>query len=186
MMTKYSLLYLLLLCSLSGPACAETKKHHRAPVNTPTSTPTQTATATATETITETPNAVVGKKLYTFDALWDSKSGNNESLNDPEDIDIDPSGKMVIADSGNNRVVVWDLDGKPLMNIGTFGPRADWRNPPQFNHPTGVFVHPGSKKIYVADTLNNRVVVLDEAGMVLSTWGSQGSTSGKFNQPRAI
>jgi len=70
-----------LLCVLARASLRRDQKNiTRAPVNTPTSTPTQTATATATETITETPNAVVGKKLYTFDALWDSKSGNNESL----------------------------------------------------------------------------------------------------------
>ncbi len=186
-MTPRTFLLCLLLVSISvGPACAETKKHRRTPTSTPTNTATATPTVTATETITETPNAVVGKKLYTFDALWDSKTGNKEQLNDPEDIDIDPSGKMVISDSGNNRVVVWDTDGKPLMSIGSFGPRADWRNPPQFNHPTGVFVHPASKKIYVADTQNNRIVVLDESGMVLSTWGKQGSANGQFNLPRAI
>jgi streptogramin lyase len=92
---------------------------------------------------------------------------------------------MVIADSGNNRVVVWDTDGTPLKDIGSFGPRADWRNPPQFNHPCGVYVHP-SKKLYVSDTQNNRIVVLDETGMVLSTWGTQGTAPGQFNQPRTI
>jgi DNA-binding beta-propeller fold protein YncE len=169
---------IFLTAVLASPACASLKKH--------TPTPTATATSTATATITETPNAVIGKKLYTFDALWDSKTGNNEQLNDPEDIDIDPAGRMIISDSGNNRLVVWDLEGKPLLSIGSFGSRADWRNPPQFNHPTGVFVHPGSRKIYVADTQNHRIVALDEKGMVLSSWGGQGTGNGQFNLPRAI
>src|SRR5690348_7507083 len=113
---------LFLTAALLSPACASAKKHPP----TPTDTATATETATATATVTETPNANLGKKLYTFDALWDSKTGNNEQLNDPEDIDIDPTGRMVISDSGNNRLVIWDLEGKPLLSIGTFGSRADW------------------------------------------------------------
>jgi tripartite motif-containing protein 71 len=156
------------------------KKHRiHAPTATPTTTPTQTPTATAT------PVPYNGPKLYTFDTMWGSKGTNNDQLNDPESIDISPSGKMVIADTGNSRIVVWDSNGKPVTTFGSFGTRADWRNPPQFNHPTAVFIHP-SKKIYVADTLNQRVVVLDEHGLVLSSWGAQGSDIGNFNLPRSI
>ena len=43
-----------------------------------------------------------------------------------------------------------------------------------------------SKKLYIADTQNNRIVILDETGMVLSTWGTQGTEPGQFNQPRSI
>jgi hypothetical protein len=142
-----------------------------------------TDTPAYTATYTPTVNVALGHKFYTFDAMWTNSS---DPLNDPEDIAISPnSGHMVIADSGNNRVVVWDTDGKPLKSIGSFGPRADWRNPPQFNDPCGVYVDP-SKKLYIADTQNNRIVILDETGMVLSTWGTQGTEPGQFNQPRSI
>jgi streptogramin lyase len=171
---------LVLICPLFSWA----KKSHVKRAATPTATVTDTATFTTTDTPTCTPtvNVALGHKFYTFDAMWTNSS---DPLNDPEGIAIAPSEHMVIADSGNNRVVIWDNNGKPLKSIGSFGPRADWRNPPQFNYPTGVFVHP-SKKLYITDTQNNRVVVLDETGMVLSTWGTQGSAPGQFNQPRTI
>jgi DNA-binding beta-propeller fold protein YncE len=115
--------------------------------------------------------------------MW---SNNSDPLNDPEAIAVSPNtNHMIIADTGNNRVVIWDADGTPLKSIGSAGPRADWRNPPQFNRPSGVFIHP-SHKLYVADTQNNRIVVLDENGLVLSTWGSQGSANGQFNLPRSV
>ncbi len=178
---------LIFLCPASSWA-----KRHATPTETPTDDSDDTediATATPTSTPTETPTATPGasssRKLYTFDTLWGSTGSADNQLNDPEDIDISPSGKMVIADTGNNRVVIWDTDGQTLLNVGTFGTRADWRNPPQFNHPAGVFIDP-TKKLYVADTLNNRIVVLDEHGMVLSTWGSQGNANGQFNLPRTI
>lgn len=180
----YSLLILSLL--LLSPLSSWAKKATPTPTEveiTDTPTDTETPTVTETPTITATVNVSLGRKFYTFDAMWTNTS---DPLNDPEGISVSTtSGHMVIADSGNNRVVVWDTDGTPLKDIGSFGPRADWRNAPQFNHPTGVFVHP-SKKLYVADTQNNRVVVLDEKGLVVSTWGTQGSAPGQFNLPRAI
>jgi streptogramin lyase len=179
--------YLLLIVFslfLFRPLASWAKKPHatRTPTVTATATDTATSTITNTPTITPTVNVALGHKFYTFDTLW---NGSSDPINDPEAIAVAPSGHMVIADSGNNRVVVWDSDGKPLKSIGSFGPRADWRNPPQFNDPCGLYVDP-SKKLYVSDTQNNRVVVLDETGMVLSTWGTQGSAPGQFNQPRAI
>ncbi len=173
-------LAVLLFGILAHPSDLWAKKHHpRKPTVTPTVTPTQTPTATAT------PFPYIGPKLYTFDAMWGSKGSGNDQLNDPEGIDISPSGKIVIADTGNSRIVVWDSNGKPVTTFGTFGTRADWRNPPEFNHPAGVFIHPG-KKIYVADTLNQRIVVLDEHGLVLLSWGTQGTDNGDFNFPRSI
>src|SRR6185369_8789734 len=80
---------------------------------------------------------------------------------------------------------VLDANGKALKAYGSFGTLASWRNAPQFNHPSGVFVHP-SGNIYVADTLNQRVVVLDKDGLVLSTFGTQGKDNGQFNLPRFI
>jgi tripartite motif-containing protein 71 len=174
---QFAFAFVLLL-----PLSSWAKKPHATRTPTVTATDTATCTVTDTPTITPTVNVALGRKFYTFDTLW---NGSSDPINDPEAIAIAPSGHMVIADSGNNRVVVWDADGKLLKSIGSFGPRADWRNPPQFNDPCGVYVDP-SKKLYVSDTQNNRVVILDETGMVLSTWGTQGSAPGQFNQPRAI
>jgi tripartite motif-containing protein 71 len=72
-----------------------------------------------------------------------------------------------------------------VTSYGTFGTRADWRDPPQFNHPTGV-LNDTNGQIYVADTLNHRVVVLDKNGLVVLTWGTQGEANGQFNMPRTV
>src|SRR5581483_8974523 len=100
--------------------------------------------------------------------------------------DISPKGNMVIADTGNSRIVIWDENGKPITTIGSFGTQADWKNTPKFNHPGAVYVNPASRKLYVSDTLNHRIVVVDDKGVVVSTWGSQGSGNGQFNLPRTI
>ena len=153
------------------------------------SMPTQTVTDTPTalEVISPTPTAIPwnGKKIYAFDTMWGSKGSGLDQMNDPQAIAIGPDGNIFIADSDNNRILVWDKDGKPLQSYGSFGSRADWRDPPQFNHPAGVLVFP-NKQIFVADTLNNRIVILDENGMAVTAFGSQGVATGQFNLPRSI
>jgi tripartite motif-containing protein 71 len=169
------LLPLLWVLGASGPAWA--KKQQR------TATPTPSPSETATPAPTAAPPG--GDKLYTFDAMWGSKGSGLDQVNMPEDLDIASNGDIFIADTANNRILVWNADGKPITSYGSFGTRGDWRNPPQFNHPMGVYVHP-SRQVFVSDTLNNRIVVLDEKGLVGSTWGSQGQANGQFNQPRQL
>ena len=165
----------LFLAAPSGPVWA---KHHR-----PAPTPEITATETPTASPTDIPDIV--KPLYTFDAMWGAPGAGPDQLNAPEGVAVGPDGNIYIADTGNNRIVVWDSSGRPVTSYGSFGTSATWRNPPQFDHPTAVMVLP-PRKIVVSDTHNNRIVVLDENGLVLTSWGSQGTTTGLFNLPRSL
>lgn len=122
---------------------------------------------------------------YVLDKIWRADGTGGLRLKDPEAIFAAPDGKVYIADTGNNRIVIWAPDEKTVKTIGTFGDRADWKDPPQFNHPCGILAHP-SGQIYVGDTLNNRVVALDAHGMVVTDWGSQGADDGQFNLPRTV
>ncbi len=140
-------------------------------------TPTPTATPLATP--------VGAAALYAYDAAWGSTGSALNQLQAPEGVDVSEEGEIYIADSGNNRILVWDAEGKPLKSIGSFGPSATWRNPPQFNHPVGVLALP-LKKLYVADRLNHRIVVLDSKGLVAGSWGERGNGNGQFDQPRDL
>jgi streptogramin lyase len=156
---------------------------HRRP--TPTVTATPTVTCSPTETPVPLPASWTGQKLYVFDAMWGSKGAGLGELNLPEGIAIGPSDNLYICDTGNNRILIWTSEGRPLRAIGSFGSSATWRNAPQFNHPAGILVLPKGQ-YYVADTLNHRIVVVDSNDLVLSSWGSQGVSNGQFVQPRDI
>jgi DNA-binding beta-propeller fold protein YncE len=143
----------------------------------PTPSPTRAVAAPAASAATTA--------LYAFDADWGSTGAALNQLQVPEGVDVSEDGEVYIADSGNNRILVWDADGKPLRSIGSFGPSAVWRNPPQFNHPVGVRVLP-LKKLYVADGLNHRIVVLDSRGLVAGQWGERGQGEGQFDRPRDL
>lgn len=150
-----------------------------APASTTAVTPDPAPTPTAL------PENLAGEKLYTFDTVFGTKGSGPDGLDDPEGICVGPGDNLYIADTNNNRIQVWTSDGKPLKSIGGFGISAVWRNPPQFDHPAGVLAVPGGQ-IYVADTNNSRIVLLDQDGLVVLAWGSQGSRHRQFNQPRVV
>ncbi len=74
----------------------------------------------------------------------------------PQDLFLDPkTGNLLVADTGNNRVVVLNSTGEFLLEIG--GQEA------KLNAPQGVFVD-AEGVIWVADTNNQRVAVFTPDG----------------------
>jgi uncharacterized protein (TIGR03663 family) len=67
-----------------------------------------------------------------------------------------------------------------IATWGTYGSGGG-----QFNYPKGIAVD-GQGYVYVADSYNHRVQVLDANGRVLRQWGSEGSAPGQFQEPWGI
>lgn len=70
---------------------------------------------------------------------------------------------LYLCDSGNNRVLIMDTDMTLQAVIDTF----DYLGEPQtFQSPAGVYVSDGS--IYIADSLNSRIVVFDRETRIVA------------------
>lgn len=82
-------------------------------------------------------------------------------LSRPLGVAVSQWGDIVVADSANHRIAIFDANGKLSKTLGKMG-----QGPGEFNYPTGVAVYGG--KIYVADFYNQRVQVLDFDGEQLS------------------
>lgn len=82
---------------------------------------------------------------------------NTGALNGPQDIFAAADGRIYIADSGNNRILILSAAWKSERIIQTFGDGDGLRN------PCGVFVT-AENDVYVADTDNERIVVFDRDG----------------------
>ena len=77
-------------------------------------------------------------------------------LKSPNDILYDKSRDyIIIADTGNNRIVVTDKNLKVISVITEFG------DGDAFNEPCGIFMN-RSGNLYVADTKNSRIVLFDK------------------------
>ena len=79
----------------------------------------------------------------------------------PQDLCQAADGKIYIADTGNNRIVVLDSRMRQVLNVITTFDNNGAED--TFKQPYGVFVSE-KNEIYVADSQNNRVVVLDQEG----------------------
>lgn len=84
----------------------------------------------------------------------------NQYVSDLSDIYICENGKIWLADSGNNLIVVLNETGELIEIIDSFFTEE---GQDRFNSPQGVFVSTEGD-IYVADTGNQRIVILNETG----------------------
>ena len=82
-------------------------------------------------------------------------SGVGEFL-EPHDVAIDPSGNILVVDTGNDRIVKLNSKGAYLTEVGGFG----WDDK-QFNDPTGISTGTGLE-IYIADQQNQRIAIYSQ------------------------
>lgn len=98
----------------------------------------------------------------------------------PRGIAVGPDNSIVVADSSNHRVQVFDSNGIFVKDFGQYG-----NNEGEFDCLAGVAVNRIGQYI-IADRYNHRIQVLDPQGRFLRQFGSQGTTDGKFNYPWGI
>lgn len=107
------------------------------------------------------------------DGVYDSKKlGLEVALNAPTAIEVDDDENVYIADPQNSRIIVLNKYYNYLYEISTFINSEGVAD--SLNKAEGVFIWEGrsvidgeyvnEKFIYVADTMNSRIVVFDEEG----------------------
>ena len=89
-------------------------------------------------------NARIAKfsKDGTLIKAWGRKGSGPGEFNVPHRLAMDSSGRLFVADRSNNRIQVFDQDGKFLV---------EWK---QFGRPSGVYIDAGDT-IYVANSESN-------------------------------
>ena len=55
-----------------------------------------------------------------------------------------------------------------------------------FKRPTGIAVDSAAQRIYITDTLRNKIFITDMQGSVLQTIGKNGTGNGEFNYPTEL
>ena len=92
---------------------------------------------------------------------------NNEPVGkflNPQDMCQSEDGKIYVADTGNNRIVVLNTQMNKVENIITTFDNQGTAD--TFNQPSGICVSE-KNEIYIADSQNRRVVVLDQDGNLI-------------------
>lgn len=98
----------------------------------------------------------------------------------PAKIAVHPDGEVYVSDSYNNRVQVFNAEGKYLRKWGGMG---FWGG--RFRVASDIAFGPKGQ-VYVADFYNNRVQVFNTAGKYLNQWGDAGKQTGQFDGPTGL
>jgi DNA-binding beta-propeller fold protein YncE len=94
-------------------------------------------------------------------------------LDTPSAIDVGSDGQLIVADSGTNTIRQVSQNGEVVTMAGVEGQRGNDDGPAanaRFNGPVGIAAAQGGK-IFVADTYNDRIRVI-ENGLVRTVAGS--------------
>jgi len=90
----------------------------------------------------------------------------------PEDVDVDPSGNVFLADTDNNSIQKYSNSGTYITTWGSYGTGNG-----KFIVPAGIAVDP-SGNVFIADTDNNRIQKFSNSGTFITKFGSFGTDNG--------
>jgi len=106
--------------------------------------------------------------------------GKNHTLTDPGDFSkptnaaVDKDGDLYVTDTLNDRVEIFDADGKFIREWGKNGD-----GPGNFARPKGIAVDVDGH-VWVADALLNRMQIFTPEGLLLLAFGNFGIMPGQF------
>lgn len=117
-------------------------------------------------------------RIAKFDAAgqflleWGQKGTGEGDFDLPHAIRIDSRGLVYVGDRENDRIQVFDQQGRYLRQFGGFA-------------PFGLHIDTDDT-LYVADGRANQIIHMTLEGTVLEAWGGKGSEPGNFNLPHGI
>ncbi len=102
---------------------------------------------------------------------WGESGSDAGQLSGINDIAINATGYVYVADGYNNRVQVFMQDGTFVTCWGTEG-----FLPEQFSYPYAIATAPATGMVYVVDLRNSRVQAFTATGQFVTAWGFNGDT----------
>lgn len=106
------------------------------------------------------------------------EAGGRSPFIKPVGVATDPLGNIYVSDTASDKVFVFDKERNYQKVLGTKD---------EFKQPAGIAVGPDGKRLYVVDTHNHKIAVLDAgSGEIIKTIGKRGKEDGEFNFPSQI
>ena len=112
-----------------------------------------------------------GKKVQTIDLKGLQPLG----------LALDREGNIIVGECTNYSIRKYSPEGQLLASVGTGG-----SGQLQFMWPTGIAVNIRNNKVYVADSENHRIQVLNSDLTFSATFGKYGNDKGQFRSPSAV
>ena len=115
-----------------------------------------------------------GKKVRSFG----SKGTKEGQFTNPRGVAVTNDGHILVTDE--HRLQKLTPEGHCIMSVGS---SKTGSGPLQFNTPIGIAVHPTTGQIYVADSNNHRIQVINDDFTYSHSIGSKGTAPGQLNYP---
>jgi DNA-binding beta-propeller fold protein YncE len=103
---------------------------------------------------------------------WGKKGTGEGEFNLPHAVCLDSKGRVYVGDRENNRVQLFDADGKFL---------AQWK---ESGAPYGLAL--AGNRLFVADGRASWIKVLDLDGKAVGRFGEKGTAAGQFKMPHML
>lgn len=107
-----------------------------------------------------------------FLSAWGKKGTGPGEFNLPHAVQVDRQGQVYVADRENNRIQIFDEQGRYLRQIEGLAPYG--------------LCLTADQHLFVADGRANRVIKLTLAGATVDSWGATGEAAGSFRLPHGI
>jgi DNA-binding beta-propeller fold protein YncE len=104
---------------------------------------------------------------------WGKKGAGEGEFNLPHSVVVDRQGKVYVADRENERIQIFDREGKFLRR---------WRN---VGKPFGLYMT-AQQRLFVSDGRDHTISVYDLDGHRLARWGGSGAEPGQMNLPHLL
>jgi len=122
------------------------------------------------------PKSIPNQPTFTFG----EDRSNDGQFNYPEGICINSKNQIIVTDSWNYYIQIFDEDGKFILKFGSEG------DDEQFNGARGIAID-HDDNIYVVDSWNNRIQIFNSDGSThIRSFGTYGSNNGQFCYPENI
>lgn len=106
---------------------------------------------------------------------------SRDAMLSPQCVALDAQDNIYVTDSEAGKIFVFNADGKYQRALGSLKGGEGY-----FKRPTGIAVDSAAQRIFISDTLRDKVYVLDLQGSVIGTIGDHGEENGKFNYPTEV
>ena len=107
-----------------------------------------------------------------FLTKWGEPGQGPSQFNVPHTIVLDKRGRVVVGDRENDRIQIFDRNGKLLEIWPGFAPFG--------------LAYDKDGNLFVADGRAHKLLRLDKAGKVVQSWGGEGAKPGQFQLPHML
>lgn len=103
---------------------------------------------------------------------WGTRGQKPGEFHLPHSILVDSQKRLLVGDRENNRIQIFDFEGKLLDHWEGFAPYG--------------LAMDQAGRIFVADARAQQILQLDGAGKVVQRWGRKGTAPGEFDLPHML